>query len=548
MFRDHDRSSSRTIKTSPGPLGPTRKLSVIFISMSSLIACAQPLAARPDARGYDVREKTVAVLQADLATKRITAISLVQLYLQRIRALDRDGSRALHSVLALNPHALDDAKRLDDERAAGHVRGPLHGIPVLLKDNIESADPVATTAGSLALEHNITGRDAPISARLRAAGAIILGKGNLSEWANIRSAYASSAWSAVGGLTKNPYALARNPCGSSAGSGSAVTANLVTLALGTETDGSITCPASMLGLVGLKPTLGLVSRTRVIPISSMQDSAGPMARTVRDTALLLQVIAGSDPEDPATKEASAHSADYPAALATASLAGKRFGIMKFHSGHLPQVDALFDAAVAELRAAGATTVIIEDPQVDLRALRAAEHKVLINDFREQLNTYLATTPETVSTRNLAQLIAFNQAHADRELRYFPQDLFIEAEATAGHDPAAHAQLRSNNQKTAADALQNMLTAHALDALIAPTVGPAWTTDLINGDHVLGGASTLPAVAGYPHLTVPMGQVAGLPVGLSFIGRPWSEAALLALGYAYEQRTQLRRPPLLPHDP
>jgi amidase len=504
-------------------------------------ACAGPRpphALQPTA-AYEVQEKTLAELQADLGAGRIDSEQLVGLYLARIHAFDP----LLHSVLALNPRALADARRLDVERAAGHVRGPLHGIPIVVKDNIETRDPLPTTAGSLALAGNITQRDAPVIAQLRAAGVIVLGKSNLSEWANIRSKYASSGWSAVGGLTKNPYALERNPCGSSSGSGVAVSANLTALAIGTETDGSITCPASVLGLVGLKPTLGLVSRTHIIPITSMQDSAGPMTRSVADAAVLLTAMAGSDPDDVATAPADAHRLPYAAHLSTDALAGRRLGVLKRYTGFLPQVDQLFAAARTQLTAAGATLVELDGP-AGIEAIDQTELTVMLTDLREQLNAYLAGTTQR-EARSLADLIAFNRRFAEREMPYFGQDLFEQAEATAQHDPAAYARLREENQKAAASALDHLLSEQQLDALIAPTLAPAWTTDLVNGDHVLGSATMLPAVAGYPHLTVPMGQVAGLPVGLSFIGPAWSEARLLALGYAYEQRTRARRPPALP---
>lgn len=519
---------------------------LIFAAVVSLaVACGQPPSVSTArvveaAAPYAVAEKTVDALQQDLALGRVTAQQLVASYLARIAAFDRQGPM-LRSVIALNPQALEAARRSDVERAAGRLRGPLHGIPVLLKDNIESADPTPTTAGSLALAHNVTGRDAPIVERLRAAGAIILGKTNLSEWANMRSTHATSGWSAVGGITQNPYAIGRNPCGSSSGSGAAVAANLAALAVGTETDGSITCPASVLGLVGLKPTLGLVSRTRIIPISSHQDTAGPMARTVSDAARLLTVLAGPDPADSATQAAAEHAADYAAQLSKDALAGKRLGIVKAYSGFLPQVDRLFEAAIAQLRAAGAQVEELTTTP-ELAAIGNAEHAVLATDFRQELNAYLATTPPTVATRNLADLIAFNREHAAEELVYFEQELFVEAEATASHDAAAHALRAEHNRQVAARILETWLSDKALDALIAPTIGPAWTTDVVNGDHVLGGASMLPAVAGFPHLSVPMGQVAGLPVGLSWIGRPWSDALLLQLGYAYEQRSQLRKAP------
>ncbi len=520
------------------------RLSILFAVFA--LACSTPHppapAHAPALARYDVREKTLATLHEDLAAGRVRSEELVLLYNARIRALDAAGP-ALRSVLALNPRAAADARALDRDRAQARVRGVLHGIPVLLKDNIESADPLPTTAGSLALEGNLAQHDAPIVAKLRAAGAIVVGKANLSEWANFRSTSATSGWSAVGGLTKNPYALERNPCGSSSGSAVAVAANLVAVALGTETNGSITCPAAMLGLVGLKPTVGLVSRTGIVPISAAQDTAGPIARTVADAAAVLGVLAGSEPSDPATREADAREADYARALSPTALAGKRFGIMKFHLGYLASVDARFDAAVADLKAAGAEVVEIESFE-GLDRIGEDSLTALIGEFRGELNAYLAKTPQTVRTRTLGELIAFNREQRARELPYFEQELFEQAEAAAERDPAATKRLREATRKAAAEGLDALFAKHTLDALIAPTTGPAWVTDLVNGDHFLGGASTLPAVAGYPHLTVPMGQISGLPVGLSFIGRAWSEAALLGFGYAYEQRTKHRRPPPL----
>jgi amidase len=482
-----------------------------------------------------------------MSSGRVSAQQLVAAYFARMDAFDRSGP-SLNSVLARNPRALADARLLDEERARGHVRGPLHGIPILIKDNIESADPLPTTAGSLALANNLTQRDAPVVARLRAAGAIVLGKTNLSEWANIRSTHATSGWSAVGGLTKNPYALDRNACGSSSGSGVAIAASFAAFALGTETDGSITCPASLNGLVGLKPSMGLVPRTHIIPITSAQDTAGPMARTVEDAALALSIIAGPDPADPATQDAGAHKIEYLEQLDKNALRGKRLGLLKFYAGFLPSVDALLEATLQQLRAAGAEVVLIEAPKGLEDSERAAldhdELMLMLTDLRIELNAYLASAPQAVKTRSLADVIAFNREHAREELPYFEQELFIQAEATANHDPSARAQQRANLQTRAARALDQLLAAHACDALIAPTVGPAWTTDLINGDHWLGSATTLPAIAGYPHLSVPMGQVHGLPVGLSFMGPAWSDAKLLALAFAFQQQAQHRTPPPL----
>jgi amidase len=490
---------------------------------------------------YLVEEKSIATLQADMAAGAISAERLVQAYLRRIEDIDEHGP-ALHSVLAINPRAADDARRLDAERAQGRVRGPLHGIPVLVKDNIETADPLPTTAGSLALEANLTGRDAPIVARLREAGAIVLGKTNLSEWANIRSSRSTSGWSALGGLTRNPYALDRNACGSSSGSAAAIAASLAAVAIGTETDGSITCPASVNGLVGLKPTVGLLSRRHIVPISSQQDTAGPMARTIADAAALLTVVSGRDEGDAATADADRHRLDFGTVLTDGALAGTRLGVMKFLVGTNPEVKVLLDAATESLKAAGATIVDIESFD-GLERINREELKVLLTDFRTEINAYLADLPAAVRTRTLSDLIAFNRANVQREMPYFAQELFDQAERTAGHDAAAYAVLRATLKRLAGPGgLDRLLATQRLDALIAPTLGPAWTTDLVNGDHFSDSATTLPAVAGYPHLTVPMGLVRGLPVGLSFIGPAWSDARLLAMGFAFEQRAQARRPP------
>lgn len=511
-------------------------LSALFLAAIATGANLSPASAAP----YDVEEKSIATLQADLASGATTSEALVEAYLDRIERLDHAGP-TLRSVLALNPHARDDARALDAERRAGKTRGPLHGIPILVKDNIETADPVATTAGSLALAQNVTGRDAPLIARLRAAGAIILGKTNLSEWANIRSSQSISGWSAAGGLTRNPYALDRNACGSSSGSGTAAAASLAAATIGTETDGSITCPASINGLVGIKPTVGLVSRTHVVPISHTQDTAGPMARTVADMATLLTIVAGSDPADPATKDADAHKADYAAALDSNALKGKRIGVLKFHAGYHPPTDAAFAHALDEMKAAGAELVDIEKfPHLD--KINEAELVVLLSELKTDLNAYLATTPQAVTTRTLESVIDFN-ARTPAETALFGQDLFMQAQATKGPADAAYRKAAAAAKRMAGrDGIDRLMKQHKLDALVAPTGGPAWTIDVVTGDHFLGAASTLPAVAGYPHVTVPMGEVSGLPVGLSFIGGAWSEAKLIALAYAYEQRTKARKPP------
>jgi amidase len=502
---------------------------------------ASPFAQTSDSGGYSVTEKSVSALEADLAGGRVTAEALTRAYLARIAAVDAAGP-ALHSVIALNPHALDDAARSDRARAAGKKPGVLEGIPVLIKDNIETADGTATTAGSSALAGNVTERDAPLVKRLRAAGAIVLGKTNLSEWANFRSSSSISGWSAVGGLVKNPYALDRSACGSSSGTGAAVAASLAAVGVGTETDGSITCPSSVNGLVGLKPTLGLVSRTHVIPLSHDQDTPGPIGRSVADVAALLNAIAGSDPNDPATAAADAHKRDYLANLASASLAGKRLGILRYATASTgAAANVAFASALAVLRARGATIV-------DLTAFKPnaglgdAEFTVLLTDFKTDIDAYLAQAPPAVRARSLAGLIAFDRSDP-RELGLFNQDIFEKAEATKGPSDSKYiAALRLCKRYAGPEGIDRLLQTYHLDALIAPSYSPASRIDIVDGDQIAGAVASLAAVAGYPHLTVPMGFVRGLPVGLSFVGTAWSEPSLLALGAAYERASHARRPP------
>jgi amidase len=509
----------------------------IFIAAMAalmLAACGQA------ASVYDVEEKSIAQLQADLTSGAVTSEQLVHAYLARIAEID-DAGHTLNSVIALNPQALEQARALDAERAAGRVRGPLHGIPILIKDNIESAEN-ATTAGSLALAQNMTARDAPLVARLREAGAIILGKTNLSEWANIRSSASTSGWSAVGGLTRNPYALDRNACGSSSGSGTAAAASLAAITIGTETDGSVVCPSAINGLVGIKPTVGLVSRTYVVPISHSQDTPGPMGRSVSDVAALLTAMAGSDPADAATAEADARRADYVAALDANSLQGRRIGVLRFMAGFNPAVDERFDAALEQLRAAGAEIVEITEEPAGMEALGNDELTILLAELKSDLDAYLATTPQTVTARTLEQVIAFNAA-TPAETVLFGQDLFERAQATQGVNDPAYRTAVGRAARTAAQMLDRLMATNRVDALVAPTYGPAWTTDVVLGDHFSGGnSSSLPAVSGYPHVTVPMGLVHGLPVGLSFLGERWSEAKLLSFAFAYEQRANARVAP------
>lgn len=477
-------------------------------------------------------QMSAADLSALLAQGKITSDLVLVMYAHRIRAHDD----AVHAILALNRGAETDGA------AAGTI-GPLHGLPVLVKDNIETADLLPTTAGSLALAANLTHRDASLVARLRKAGGVVLGKTNLSEWANFRSDRASSGWSAAGGLTRNPWDTTRTACGSSAGSAAAIAAGFAPLAIGTETDGSITCPAAMNGIVGLKPTVGLVSRTGIVPISASQDTAGPMARTVRDAALLLNAIAGADPADPATKEADRRRVDYLAGLNPDALRGKRIGALRFAEGQSPDVRARFDTALDVLRAKGAK--IVDIAHYDTPTLGDDEMTVMLYEFHDGLDRYLAHTPPAVATRSMASVIAFDQAHAAQEMPWFGQELMERSIRTGPLTDAAYIQARDRARRVAGhDGIDAMLARDHLDALVAPTIGPAWVNDLVNGDRPGDntGAGSLAAVAGDPHLTVPMGQVKELPVGLSFIGPAWSEARLLALGYAYEQARGPWQPP------
>ena len=459
-----------------------------------------------------------------LAQAPLPAESNVRIALDRIARVDPQ----LHSVLAVDPTAIEQARRVD----ASNLRGPLAGQPVLIKDNIEAAGPLPTTAGSLALANNVTNRDAPLVTRLRSAGAIIIGKSNLSEWANIRSNSSISGWSAVGGQTHNPWALDRNACGSSSGSGAAVAAGLVRYAIGTETDGSVTCPAALNGIVGLKPTVGLVSRTHIVPISHSQDTAGPMTTSVRDAADLLTVIAGSDPADPATREADKHKHDYAAGLDANSLKGKRIGVMRFASGF--GTDTAFDTALAILRQQGA--VLVEIKKFDRSAVGKNEFPVLLTELKADMAKYLKDSPAPIGVRSLKDLIAFDNAHQKQEMSLFGQDVFEQAEKTKGLGDPAYKKARALSFAAAGpNGIDKLLRDNRVVALVGPTMPPAWKIDAVNGDQSSGGgAGNLAAVAGYPHLTVPMGLVKGLPVGLSFIGPKWSEQLLLNLGYAYEQ--------------
>jgi amidase len=490
---------------------------------------------------FELAEASVVSLQRQMATGELSSRRLVEAHLARIASLDRQGPE-LRSVIETNPEALAIAEALDRERQAKGPRGPLHGIPVLVKDNIDTADRMTTTAGSLALEGSVPPRDAHVAARLRAAGAVILGKANLSEWANFRSTRSVSGWSARGGQCRNPYALDRNPCGSSSGSGVAVAASLVPLAVGTETDGSIVCPATTCGIVGIKPTVGLVSRAGIIPISQSQDTAGPMARSVADAAALLTALAGEDPRDPDTSAGRGHAADYTSVLDPAGLRGARIGVARNMAGFHPDTDRLFDEAIAEMKRRGATVVDPADVP-NLKELVDPELEVMLYEFKAGLESYFASLGEKSPVRTLADAIAFNERHREREMPYFGQEIFLKAQAKGPLSTPAYGEaLDTCRRLSRKEGLDAVLDGQRLDALVAPTGAPAWVIDPVSGDHYVGGNTTPAAVAGYPTVSVPMGLVFGLPVGISFIGRAWSELVLVRLACAFEQATHHRRPP------
>ncbi len=513
-----------------------------------LAACAPAPEPAPDATpdaitaggaqpsALDVAELDVATASARLAAGELSSRALVQAYLERIAAIDDTGPR-LNAVIEIAPDALAQADARDEERAAGKVRGPLHGIPVLVKDNVDVAGLV-NSAGSLALAGHRPTRDAFLVARLRDAGAVVIGKTNLSEWANFRSTRSVSGWSSRGGLTRNPYALDRSACGSSSGTGAAIAASLATVGIGTETDGSILCPAAVNGLVGLKPTVGCVSRDGIIPISISQDTAGPMARTVADAAALLQAISAPDPSDPAARGEA--GMDYLSGLRPDALAGKRVGVLRQAMGVHPEVDAAMERAIEAMRAAGAEVV---DP-VEIatwREWRAAEFEVLLYEFKDGLDRYLADGAAPVGS--LAELISWNQANAGRAMPWFGQELLQQAQAKGPLTEPAYLQARTDARRLAGEqGLLATLAAHRLDAIVAPTTGPAWPIDPVLGDRSGGASYGVAAVAGTPSLTVPMGEIRGLPIGLAFLGPPDGEAALLAMGFAFEQATRARTPP------
>ncbi|HEY3381009.1 MAG TPA: amidase [Vicinamibacterales bacterium] len=509
-------------------------------------ASAAPRPAPAPVLAFDLEEATVGDLQKRMESGQETARSLVEKYLGRIETLDKQGP-ALHHVIELNPDALAIADALDAERKSKGARGLLHGIPVLVKDNIGTADRMTTTAGSLALEGSIPAKDAFVARRLREAGAIILGKTNLSEWANFRSSHSSSGWSGRGGQAKNPYALDRNPSGSSSGTGGAIASSYAAVGIGTETDGSIVSPSNNCSLVGIKPTLGLVSRAGIIPIAHSQDTAGPMTRTVGEAAILLGALVGADQDDVATKNAAVKSkTDYTTYLNPHALEGARIGIPRKECfGQSVHADKIADEAIAVLKQLGA---VIVDPAnlPPSRGFSDSEMDVLLYEFKADVNAYLAALGPKAPAHTLKEIIEFNETHKDREMPFFGQEIFIRAEKKGPlTDVAYRTALATNRRLSRALGIDAVMARYKLDAFVAPTSGPASLTDLVNGDYGPGGCSTYPAVAGYPHITVPGGYAVGLPVGLSFFGRAWSEGKLIGYAYAYEQATKHRKPPTFP---
>jgi len=534
---------SRRVLLRNAAIGAGTAALVPAFSAGRALASSEPAPLRSDAFEFD--EVTISDLQRRMTTGEISARSLTQAYLARIEKIDSStakGGPGLNAVIEVNPDALAIAADIDKERKSKGPRGPMHGIPVLIKDNIDTADRMQTTAGSLALVGSKPVQDSGVARKLRESGAVILGKTNLSEWANMRSSHSTSGWSGRGGQTRNPYALNRNPCGSSSGSGAAVSANLCTVAVGTETDGSIVCPSSANGIVGIKPTLGLISRAGIIPIAHSQDTSGPMARTVRDAAILLGALAGTDSRDPATADANAKmQKDYTQYLDPNGLKGARIGVARKYFGFSDSVDALMNHVIDEMKSAGA---VIVDP-ADLESFGKfddTELLVLLYELKADLNAYLASRPDA-GVRTLADVIAFNQKNKDKEMPYFGQDLFLKAQEKGPLTDKEYMDALAANHKLAREGgIDGVMDKFHLDAIVAPTGGPAWLTDLVDGDHSGGGSSNAAAVAGYSNINVPAGFIFGLPVGISFFGRAWSEPALLKIAFGFEQLVKARQAP------
>jgi amidase len=496
----------------------------------------------PEVKSFELEEITVAELQDGMKSGKFTAHSLVEKYSARIDEIDKRGP-SINAIIELNPDAFSIADALDRERRSKGPRGPMHGIPVLIKDNIDTADKMMTTAGSLALVGSKPLQDSFVAQKLRSAGAVILGKTNLSEWANIRSSHSTSGWSGRGGLTKNPYALDRNPCGSSSGTGSGISANLAAVGIGTETDGSIVCPSSSNGLAGIKPTVGLVSRNGIIPISHTQDGAGPMCRTIRDAATLLGALTGVDPADSATAASAGKSyTDYTQFCDASGLKGARIGVARKYFGFSDAVDALMEQALDAMKKQGAVLVDPADIET-LGKFDESELLVFMYELKADLNAYLARLGPNAPVHTLKDIIEFNNRNRQKELPYFGQDLFLKAEAKGPLTEKAYLDaIETNHRLARTEGIDATMDKYHLDAIVAPTGGPAWLTDLVNGDHFAGGSSNAAAVAGYPNINVTAGTISGLPVGISFFGRAWSEPILIRLAFAFEQDTKARQAP------
>jgi len=514
----------------------------IAAAFAPIHASALPVGQPTQVPTFELDESTIAELHHGMESGRFTARSLAEIYLSRIEAIDKGGP-GLRSVIETNPDALSIAGALDKERKVSGPRGPLHGIPVLIKDNIDTADRMMTTAGSLALVGATRAKDSFVAGKLRQAGALILGKTNPSEWANIRSTHSTSGWSGRGGLTRNPYVLNRNACGSSSGSGAGVSANLCAAAVGTETNGSIVCPSSANGVVGIKPTVGLISRSGIIPISHTQDTAGPMCRTVRDAAILLGVLAGVDPEDSATLAARDRLApDYTKSLSPDGLRGARIGVVRKYFGFHAAVDALMEQSLDAMKKLGATIVDPADIET-IGKTGETELLVLLYELKSDLNAYLARLGPSAPVHSLKEVIAFNERFREKEMPYFGQELFLKAEAKGPLTTKEYRDaLETNLRLMRAEGIDATMDKFKLDALVGPSGGPAWLTDLVNGDSDLGGSAGAAAIAGYPSISVPAGFVFGLPVGISFFGRARSEQTLIKLAYSFEQATKIRKPP------
>ena len=494
----------------------------------------------PNDKAFTLAEITIDELQKKMQSGELTSRSITEMYLKRIDAIDKNGP-TINSVIEINPDALSIADAMDTERKAGKVRGYLHGVPVLIKDNIDTNDKMQTTAGSLALEGNMAASDAHIVKQLRASGAVLLGKTNLSEWANFRSNRSASGWSSRGGQTRNPYVLDRNPCGSSSGSGAAVAANLCAAAIGTETNGSIICPSSVNGIVGIKPTVGLWSRSGIIPISATQDTAGPMARSVRDAAYLLSACIGFDENDPITKTSEGKSQhDYSMYLDSNGLTGKRIGVEKSYLKNHEGVDGLISTAIEQMKQAGAEIIEVELLE-KMRGIWGDEYKVLCYEFKDGLNKYLASGNGKV--KSLADVIDFNKQNESRAMPYFKQDILEESQEKGNLNTKEYLDSLNNILSKSRDAINSIMNDNKLQAITGPSYGPSWCIDLVNGDYSTGyGFSSPAAIAGYPHITVPMGMVSNLPIGLSFFGKAYDETTLISVAYAYEQVSKNRKPP------